>query len=60
MKIKLTEQQLKEIEREKLSEEKRLESIPRIGHGWDVIGCEDNIYTLTEILKTKEIDLYAN
>ena len=60
MKIKLTEQQLKEIEREKLSEEKRLESIPRIGHGWYVIGCEDNIYTLTEILKTKEIDLYAN
>lgn len=60
MKLKLTENQLKEIGKEKLSEEKRLESIPKRGHGWDISGCKDNIYTLTEILKSKEIDLYAN
>tara|TARA_R110000787_G_scaffold7178_4_gene24708 strand:+ start:1332 stop:1514 length:183 start_codon:yes stop_codon:yes gene_type:complete len=60
MKIKLTEDQIKEIEQQKLKEEVRLESIPRSGHGWDVMDCEYNICRLTNILKDKEIDLNAN
>ena len=60
MKIKLTKEQLKEIEKEKIKEEARLEAIPKRGHGWDRIDCQDSIYTLTELLRDKEISVYGN
>tara|TARA_R110001632_G_scaffold27493_2_gene73770 strand:- start:8547 stop:8852 length:306 start_codon:yes stop_codon:yes gene_type:complete len=60
MKIKLTSEQLENIRQEKQKEKLRLETIPKSGHGWDVIGCKDNIDTLTELLKNKEIVIYGN
>ena len=58
MKIKLTEEQLKEIEQEKIKEENTLGSIPKLGHYWDIVDSQDKVYRLTELLENKEVDLY--
>jgi hypothetical protein len=60
MKIKLTSEQLENIRQEKQKEELRLETIPKSGHGWDIIDCNDSIEILAELLKNKEVVIYGN
>jgi|TARA_R110000851_G_scaffold73614_2_gene162376 hypothetical protein len=60
MKIHLTKGQLEKVGKEKREEEIRLSTIPKSGHGWDIVYCENNIHALTEILKNKQIDVYRD
>tara|TARA_R110001599_G_scaffold5594_1_gene28041 strand:+ start:460 stop:633 length:174 start_codon:yes stop_codon:yes gene_type:complete len=57
MKIKLTSEQLENIRQEKQKEKLRLETIPKSGHGWERIDCQDSISVLTELLRYKEINV---